>query len=183
MCNGPDRGWKTYPGGPLCPKCEGYALIRPVGATPPEIDFYESFDPDKATEKDRALFEGLTGEVLYIDPYMGPATLERLSFFRNAALVRFLTWKVQDHDGTMETRLESFQAWIPKVKMRKLSGKELHSRYVIAGSRFIQLGHSAQGGGLKESAVSDTGDADYLKEQIDTFRQEFEDKWAKADPL
>ncbi len=67
--------------------------------------------------------------------------------------------------------------------MRRLPGKALHSRYVIAGNRFIQLGHSGQGGVSKESVVTDTGDADHLQEQIDTLRSEFEEKWARANPL
>ncbi len=158
-------------------------MISPVGATPPEIDFYESFDPDKATEKDRARFEGLTGELLYVDPWTGPATLKRLSFFRSADLVRFLTSKVQDPDGTMAVRLESFREFCPNVKMRQLPSKELHSRYVIVGNRLIHLGHSAQGGGLKESVVTDTGDADHLQAQIEDLRREFEEKWQRAQPL
>ncbi len=101
MCEGLNRGWESYRGGLLCPKCGGYAWIMPVGAALPEVDFYEAFDPDKATEKVRARFEGLTGEVFYIDPWMGPATLQRLSFFRSADLVRFLPGKVQDPDNTM----------------------------------------------------------------------------------
>ncbi len=158
-------------------------MIAQVGAAPPEVEFYEAFDPDEATEKDRARFEPLTGEVLYTDPWTGPPTLERLSFFRSADLVRFLTGKVQDPDGTMAVELAAFKRWFPNVEMRRLSGKELHSRYVIAGNRLIHLGHSAQGGGVKESVVTDTGDADHLQPEIDTFRREFEDKWAKAEPL
>ena len=183
MCKGPYRGWATLRGGPLCPKCKGYGWIMPVGAAPPEIDFYESFDPDKATEKDRARFESLTGEVLYVDPWTGPATLKRLSFFRSADLVRFLTSKVQDPDGTMAVRLEAFRDYCPNVEMRQLPSKELHSRYIIAGNRLIHLGHSGQGGGLKESVVTDMGDANHLQAQIEDLRREFEEKWQRAQPL
>ena len=183
MCKGANRGWKSYRGGPLCPKCKGYGWIRPVGAAPPKVYFYEAFDPDEATEKDRARFEGLPGEVLYVDPYMGPATLVRLVFFRNADRVRFLTSKVQDPDGNLAAKLADFKRWFPNVEIRRLPGKELHSRYVIAGNRFIQLGHSGQGGGLKESVVTDTGDANHLQAQIEELRREFEEKWQRAQPL
>jgi len=99
----------------LCDVCGGDAWIVPLGAAPPKVDFYEAFDPDKATEKDRVLFEGLTGEVLYIDPYMGPATLDRLSFFRNADLVRFLKdihdWPNGDPTRDLIYDLETWAAW------------------------------------------------------------------------
>lgn len=167
----------------LCDVCEGYAWIAPVGAAPPQIVYHSANDPVKALEEDKALFETFTGEVLHVDPYMGPASLDRLAFFRNADRVRFLTSKVQDPDGNLAAKLADFKRWIPNVEMRRLSGRELHSRYIIVGNRLVQLGHSGQGGGTQESVVTDTGDAGHLQEQIDTLRSEFEEKWARADPL
>jgi len=133
------------------------------------------------TDGDRARFELLTGEVLFVDPYTGPPTLERLSFFRNADQVRFLTWKIQNENGTMMPALAEFQRENPKFEIRRLPGRALHARYVIAGDRLIHLGHSAQGG-RHESVVTDTG-ALAPPEQIARCKQEFEEKWDRACPV
>ncbi len=156
--------------------------MPPLDAKLPEIIHEQAGSPVEAVEAEERLFEALAGEVLYVDPYFDPNTLDRPACFRSVDKVRFLTSKVEDPDGTLNISLEKFRKWHPNVEIRRLAGEELHARYIIAGDRLVMLGHSTKDAGRRESLIADLGSAG-RPEMLDDLRQQFDDRWQKATPI
>jgi len=126
------------------------------------------------------------GILLICDPYYGLKTLDVLEVFaKYHKEVRFLTSKIGGGEKalTLSHAISDFKKEQKKrVEMRLTSGKDLHDRYVIAGDRFLIIGHGIKDLGNKESLIVVVGDQ-YGRDIRKTLEYNFNQRWGSATTL
>ena len=95
----------------------------------------------------------LAGNVIAVDPYCGPRTLDVLGSAGGNS-VRVLTTVSRSSKSAisaLKRELKDFRSEYPNIEFRVYPGKDLHDRYILSSQELVILGHSMKDLGSKES--------------------------------
>ena len=126
----------------------------------------------------------LAGDLMVVDPYCGPRTLDVLMSAKGNK-VRVLTTLPQTSKtavNAFKRELRDFASDYPSIEFRDYQGKDLHDRYILSPDRLVLLGYSIKDLGSRESFAIVLS-RQMCEEIAQALSEAFEDRWQKSTPL
>jgi len=169
-----------------CRVCDGYGWLHvhrvEKNANDLVVFYVEAGKPRSAHLTLRPVLEALAGPVEICDPYYGEGTLARLDLLSQCTPIRFLTQKRQPNEPS-QPRL--FSEWVRQhgdIEFKKVSGGDIHDRFVLTSSELILLGQGLKDPGNKESFIVRIS-ASVGEDLMRDVRESFERRWQAATPI
>lgn len=166
-----------------CEVCGGWGRLPPDELQSPQVWYVTAGSTYEAHQGITEIFNTLSGDVCVCDPYYGTGSLARLAELSGCSSVRFLTKNPDSKEKTFLPRsITEFRKSYPQIEFHQYSGNDLHDRFVLTDDEFIILGHGIKDIGGKDSFVVRIA-RDIAEDTIDSVRNAFDAKWAKATDL
>jgi hypothetical protein len=147
-------------------------------ASPTATMFIDPALAFSATRKLTEIFNDLSGDMRYCDPYVASRTLDFLAECKNASTIKLLTVNIQGL-GAFKADLAAFnREHNGKLQVRTIGQGHVHDRYVLHDGGILLMGASIKDVGKKQSFIISAG-----KDIAGAVVPAFERLWSQAGPV